>query len=150
MQSLIELAQRVRKARSWPRAEQIKESSLATYLGKFDAGEALEWLEQRPGALQALAEILEMTPEEARSSLLDKLGPLAPPSASTPLLLQPERLLRFLRQASRAGRPDTHDNRTRKELWQRLPWLHQMIAQRVPDWSKAWTLLEDLMPPAPV
>ncbi|HYH97796.1 hypothetical protein [Hyalangium sp.] len=73
--SLIELAQRVRKARSWPRSERIKESSLATYLGKFDAGEALEWLEQRPGALHALAEILEMTQEEAE----EQIAQLQPP-----------------------------------------------------------------------
>jgi hypothetical protein len=75
VQSLIELAQRVRKARSWPRAERIKESSLATYLGKFDSGEALEWLEQRPGALQALADVLEMAPEEAE----ERLSQLQPP-----------------------------------------------------------------------
>jgi hypothetical protein len=31
-----------------------------------------------------------------------------------------------------------------------VQWLHQMIAQRAPDWSKAWTLLEYLIPPAPV
>ncbi|KFE61078.1 hypothetical protein [Hyalangium minutum] len=79
VQSLIELAQRVRKAQSWPRAERIKESSLATYLGKFDAGEALEWLEQRPGALQALAEILEMTQEEAG----EQLSQLQPPRSSS-------------------------------------------------------------------
>lgn len=79
VQSLIELAQRVRKAKAWPRAERIKESSLATYLGKFDAGEALEWLEQRPGALQALAEILEMSQEEAE----EQLAQLQPPRSST-------------------------------------------------------------------
>jgi hypothetical protein len=31
-----------------------------------------------------------------------------------------------------------------------VQWLHQMIAQRAPDWSKARTLLEYLIPPAPV
>ncbi|QRN99356.1 hypothetical protein JRI60_10195 [Archangium violaceum] len=62
--SISELAQRVRKASSWPKAEKLKASSLATYLGKFDEGEALEWLEERPGVLQALADVLEMNRED--------------------------------------------------------------------------------------
>jgi hypothetical protein len=71
VQSFVELAQRLRKSPSWPRAERIKETSLATYLGKFDAGEALEWLEQRPGARQALSEVLEVTREEVDEQLTE-------------------------------------------------------------------------------
>ncbi|SEU08458.1 hypothetical protein [Stigmatella erecta] len=69
VRSFSELARRLRKVRSWPRAERIKESSLAAYLGKFDSGEALEWLRERPGVHEALAEVLEMAQEEVDEQL---------------------------------------------------------------------------------
>lgn len=69
VRSFRELARRVRKAKSWPRAERLQEDSLATYLGKFDSGEALEWLRERPGVQEALAEVLELAQEDVDEQL---------------------------------------------------------------------------------
>jgi hypothetical protein len=63
------LAERVRKASSWPRAEKLKPSSLATYLGRLDKGSELEQFEKSPGILKALAEVLEMTLEDMNEQL---------------------------------------------------------------------------------
>ncbi|WNG13438.1 hypothetical protein [Cystobacter fuscus] len=70
--SLSELAQRVRKAHAWPRGKKLKAASLATYLGKFDGGEQLEWLDQHPEVSRALAEALEMAPEEMDEQLAER------------------------------------------------------------------------------
>ena len=70
--SFSQLARKVCQAPSWPAEEKLKPNSLATYLGKLDEGEELEQLEQRPGILQALAEVLEMTAED----MDEKLGQL--------------------------------------------------------------------------
>jgi hypothetical protein len=69
IQSLSALARQVRRAPSWPKAEKLKESSLATYLSKLDEGEALELLQERPGVLQALADVLKMSREELDEQL---------------------------------------------------------------------------------
>src|SRR4051812_32727757 len=67
--SFSELAQEVCKARSWPRGEKLKPTSLATYLGRLDEGTELDRFEQRPGILQALTEVLGMTSEDLEEQL---------------------------------------------------------------------------------
>ncbi|EPX64381.1 hypothetical protein D187_005515 [Cystobacter fuscus DSM 2262] len=77
--SVSELAQRVRKAHAWPRGKKLKATSLATYLGKFDEGQSLEWLDQHPEVSRALAEALEMAPEELNEQLAElQANKLAP------------------------------------------------------------------------
>ncbi|MFL5344912.1 MAG: hypothetical protein ACJ8AT_08960 [Hyalangium sp.] len=121
VQSFVELAQLLRKARSWPRTERIKETSLATYLGKFDAGEALEWLDQRPGARQALAEVLEM-PREEVDAQLTQLQPPRPPSGSRIKLRDvPTRSIDLRREPLPPGIPAQVRDPSTWPLWWHAP-----------------------------
>lgn len=74
LESFSELARRVRAARSWPAKDSLKASSLAIYLRKLDEGQELERIEQRPGVLTALAEVLGMTGEDMEEQLLRLLA----------------------------------------------------------------------------
>jgi hypothetical protein len=119
--SFAELAQRVRKARPWPRSEQIKQTSLATYLGKFDSGEALEWLEQRPGVLQTLAEVLEMTQEDVDEQLAQFQRPRAASGSRVRLRDVPTRPIDFRREALPPGIPSQVREPTSWPLWWYAP-----------------------------
>ncbi len=119
--SFMELAQRLRKASSWPPGERIKETSLATYLGKFDAGEALEWLEQRPGALQALGEILDMTQEEAGEQLFQLQPPRAAGGLRVRLRDVPTRPMDLRRDPLPPGTPPEVRDSASWPLWWQAP-----------------------------
>lgn len=159
VQSFMELAQRLRKARSWPRGERIKETSLATYLGKFDAGEALEWLEQRPGALQALGEILDMAQEEVDGQLTQ----LQPPKPAGGLRVRlrdvPTRPMDLRRDPLPPGIPSEVRDITSWPLWWRAPigsgrtlagqWLEargQAVFIQAQTWAEAERQLPDQGP----
>jgi hypothetical protein len=121
VQSFMELAQRLRKARSWPRGERIKETSLATYLGKFDAGEALEWLEQRPGALQALGEILDMSQEEVDERLMQLQPPKVAGGSRVRLRDVPTRPMDLRRDSLPPGIPSEVRDTGSWPLWWQAP-----------------------------
>ncbi len=150
VQSFMELAQRLRKARSWPRAERIKETSLATYLGKFDSGEALEWLEQRPGALQALGEILDMTQEEVDEQLVQLQPPKAAGGPRVRLRDVPTRPMDLRRDSLPPGIPSQVRDVGAWPLWWQAPigsgrtlagqWLEargQVVFLQAQNWAEA-------------
>ncbi|WP_224241976.1 hypothetical protein [Hyalangium gracile] len=121
VQSFVELAQRLRKSRSWPRTERIKETSLATYLGKFDSGEALEWLDQRPEVRHALSEVLEMTQEEVDEQLTE-LQPTRPSGGARVRLRDvPVRSLDLRRDALPPGIPAQVRDPSTWPLWWQAP-----------------------------
>jgi hypothetical protein len=121
VQSFVELAQRLRKARSWPRLERIKETSLATYLGKFDAGEALEWFDQRPGARQALAEVLEMAREEVDGHFAQLQPVRATSGARVRLRDIPARSIDLRRESLPPGLPAQVQSPALWPLWWQAP-----------------------------
>ncbi|WP_224366109.1 hypothetical protein [Hyalangium versicolor] len=121
VQSFVELAQQLRKARSWPRNERIKETSLATYLGKFDGGEALEWLEQRPGARQALAEVLETTREEVDAQLTQLQPSRAQSGSRIRLRDVPTRSIDLRREPLPPGIPAQVRDPSTWPLWWQAP-----------------------------
>jgi hypothetical protein len=121
VQSFVELAQRLRKSPSWPRTERIKETSLATYLGKFDSGEALEWLEQRPGVRQALSEVLEMAPEEVDEQLTELQPARSAAGSRVRLRDVPTRLLELRREPLPPGIPAQVREPSEWPIWWQAP-----------------------------
>lgn len=70
----LELAERLKHSRHWPKSDGLKPSSLGSYLGRLDKGDAT-WLEKRPGVRKALADVLGMPLEELEERLRGNPSP---------------------------------------------------------------------------
>ncbi|MFY0576897.1 hypothetical protein ACN28S_23565 [Cystobacter fuscus] len=64
-----EVARRMLKSRHWPKGKDLDGASLAIYLGRLDKEGRAEWLDSRPAARKALAEVLELTLEDLEEHL---------------------------------------------------------------------------------
>ena len=69
--SLGELARRALAHAAWPAQVQIQERSLAALLSKLDRSQELDWLRDRPEALDCLAQVLGRPSSELRLLLGD-------------------------------------------------------------------------------
>jgi hypothetical protein len=59
-----EVARRMLKSRHWPKGDKLDATALAVYLGQLDKDGRTKAFEARPAAWKALAEVLELAPED--------------------------------------------------------------------------------------
>ncbi|RKG55344.1 hypothetical protein D7X30_26245 [Corallococcus sp. AB011P] len=65
-----EVARRMLKSRHWRQEEGLNHlATLAIYLGRLDKTGGVEWLDSRPAARRALADVLELAPEDLEEHL---------------------------------------------------------------------------------
>ncbi|EAU64234.1 hypothetical protein STIAU_4584 [Stigmatella aurantiaca DW4/3-1] len=69
------MARQLKALPAWPPEEKLGENSLGTYLGDFDKGKKLDWLQDRPRVRAVLAQFLHLHPEDLDSQLVELTSP---------------------------------------------------------------------------
>jgi hypothetical protein len=117
--SFGELARQALAHDDWPKDTRAQPRSLEAIFGRLDRKEDLEWLQDRPGVQQVLAEVLECQVAELRTVLAGSVGTQV---VLTRLRLDDLPLARALELQIEALPPTIPDRVTLPATWRKLGW----------------------------
>ncbi|MGC4068139.1 MAG: hypothetical protein QM784_26525 [Polyangiaceae bacterium] len=146
--SFGELAREALAHQDWPEDTRAQPRSLEAIFGRLDWKEDLDWLQDRPGVQQVLAEVLRCQVSELRTVLAGSAGSQAVP---TRLRFDDLPAARALELQIESPPPTIPDRVTLPGTWQKLAWIGKPGCgfSLVQHWLKARGLAQTLHVEAP-